>query len=303
MNMTQLKGLTTNHLPGPPTLDDLCNGGATSTPTTSLSAATLTPQMREEVRYMYIHEYADGLNKLFETQWYTTHGLERLFANYELCRLFADTLELFAKSHEYELTRQMPLRECKLVFDLMKLPRQVPYANSADVELQTLLGRLTAVECLITGRTQLSSPTSIGALQTKAEPRQSMFWKHLGDAISQSTLCEAHWGLPTVPYARENSREALVRMACVLDKIEARDFLYSGALIRHVGPPLFKSRSSQPADTGTTTTLHDFWTLGEREQTVVAKKFLEDVASGNGTTQVIMRLGGAIIRSWRYWSS
>ena len=280
---------------GPPTLDDLCN----LNPSVPLLAShnPLTTQQREEIKYMYVQEYAQGLNKLFETTWYTTHGLERLFANYALCHLFADTLDLFAtSSHEYERTRHIPSHECKLVFDLMRLPRQVTYAGPADAELQTLLSRLMVVECLVTGRTQLSSPT--GMVQG-SDVRQTRFWKVLGDAISQHCLCESHWGLPIVPNARENAQEALMGLECLLDHIESRDVLYSTAVWRHVGPEIVRVQNQL----GQGAKSFDAWSEHWWDQAATTRKFLEDVASGQGTTQVIMRMAGATVRSWRYWQN
>lgn len=89
---------------------------------------------------MYVHEYADGLNKLLETQWYTTNGLERLFANFTLQQQFAGTLQLFGrtKSTSFDEYLRLPPMERKLVLELMLLPMKVPGPNPSDTELQTV---------------------------------------------------------------------------------------------------------------------------------------------------------------------
>ena len=300
--LTITRGLTTNMgNSGPPTMMDLCNVGGVEAHTPRIRESSST-QSREEIKYMFIHEYADGLNKLLETQWYTVHGIERLFAHHELCEEFAGTLELFAntKSNQFEQMRWLPPAESKLVWQLMQLPRCVSNPNPADTDLQTVIARLEVLECLITGRTILRSPTSFGPPQPGMDPRQSFFWRNLGDAVTQSTLCNAHWGLPTVPNAFSNAEVALRSMKSVLDNIEPRDVLYSAAVLRHLGP-----RHVAALSTAVTYPVNmpqlDPQGQQERAKVAVAKRFLEDEASGRGTTQVIQRVCGMVVRSWSYW--
>ena len=125
---------------GPPSLADLCKIGGIDFPTPRCT--NFDKHMREEIKYMYMHEYADGLNKLLETQWYTNNGLDRLFANFQLQQQFAGTLELFAKTKttNFDEFLRLPPCERKLVTELMLLPMKVPNPNPGDTELQTVSG-------------------------------------------------------------------------------------------------------------------------------------------------------------------
>ncbi|KAL9088797.1 MAG: hypothetical protein Q9159_002908 [Coniocarpon cinnabarinum] len=279
---------------GPPSLHDLCKIGGTEFPTPRSN--TVDQHMREEIKYMYMHEYADGLNKLLETQWYTTNGLDRLFANFQLQQQFAGTLELFSstKNNNFDEYIRLPPTERKLVTELMLLPMKVANPNPGDTELQTVISRLHVLDCLLTGRVIQSSPTSLGGLpQPGMDTRQSHFWKFLGECITHATLCNPQYGVPSWSNAFDNASNALAQMKLVLDGLENRDVLYSMAVLRHLGPRHLQAiaRAEGIAPDGQV----------ERMRVAVAKKFLEDEASGAGTTQVIQRICGMLLTGLSHW--
>lgn len=156
-----------------------------------------------------------------------------------------------------------------------------------------VISRLHVLECLLTGRTIQSSPIIGGLPQPGMDPRQSHFWKHLGECVTQSTLCNMQYGIPTWPEAYRNASGALSSMRQVLDGMENRDVLYSMAVLRHLGPRhlpnLGRGESAPPGSEK------------ERSMVAVAKKFLEDQASGWGTTQVIQRVCGMVMTGLNHW--
>ena len=78
----------------------------------------------------------------------------------------------------------------------------------------------------------------------------------------------------------------------VLDGLENRDVLYSMAVLRHLGP-----RHLQPLARGEPPGVYPH----ERAQVAVAKKFVEDQASGWGTTQVVQRVAGMVLTGLNHW--
>lgn len=258
-----------------------------------------------------------------------THTLV-LFAN--LLQLFQDTTP-----EQYDNMRKLPSAESELVWELMKLARCVP-ADLADQspELQVVLNRLLVVEHLTTGQVMPEGPVAPEVIANTSHvkhPARVAFWKHLSSFVSHrkpvSTSSNTSSSRATPATANSSSdsavvdpaistdpsseswtpadaRAALTKMRSVLGEQENRDVLYSMAVVRHLGPrfpgevgPGLSAGADNGDGSGSGNGNGNAATdKQELDRLRVAKRFLEDEASGNGLTQVVQRLCGMAVRSW-----
>lgn len=164
--------------------------------------------------------------------------------------------------------------------------------HKPDYDLATASVRLDAIEALITGEHTESNPLShYPAREPAANPstlpdqlvqRSLDFWSTVGHFL---TLHDDE-----ASSAKEID-DTLARTRTLLDTMENRDVIYSIAIARHLGQRWTDFPRSFPQPI--TTNEKDAGT-----KLYVAQKFLEQEASGKGTTQVVMRLCGMVLRSW-----
>jgi white-opaque regulator 2 len=255
---------------------------------------------QEQVRNVFTQDYAPGLDKLLETDWYSTAGLECLLANNEICQMFSYLLERFraVSGTDYEAIKYIPSLEAKVTWNLLCLPRTASTTASNGVKSESSQGsqsgpelklrevqdRLTVFESLITGFALESNPllslTYHAEATTTPAPTQKQieidFWKHLGNYVS----------------IKDNAKEidtALSHMRQILHQQENRDVIYSIAIVRHLGKKLPEFHPQQAYSNSE---------QDDQTKLVIAKKFLEDEAN-NGMTQVISRLAGMAVVSWQ----
>ena len=143
--------------------------------------------------------------------------------------------------------------------------------------------RLTVFETLLTGKVAttnvLTAPVPGSADHHRL--RELEFWYNLGNFV---TLQDGEGDAAT------RIDDTLSSLRNLLDGRENRDVLYSIAVVRAIGPRVAEYNNED-------TPLH----LDEsdnKSKLLVAKKFVADEASGNGTTNVIRRLCELANRSW-----
>ncbi|KAK5141119.1 hypothetical protein LTR04_002722 [Oleoguttula sp. CCFEE 6159] len=255
----------------------------------------IPPDMITEIQKLFAKEYAPGLDKLFETTWYSTKGMTKLMNDNRACEVFEHMIGHFAntRSHNYEAMQMLPNIEARTIWSLMCLPRSTePSSNEVnghveeDDQTKELLQRLDIFEHLLTNR-YLDAAKVPPWPEFHAEMGQTkwielQFWHLLGKFISlrEDDASSAKDVDPT-----------LIQTRGILNMLENRDVLYSIAVARYLGPRfpgfpehLGQAYNNNPED--------------ERTRLVIAKSFIEVEAAGKGTTQVIQRVCGMTLKSW-----
>ncbi|KAI9653641.1 MAG: hypothetical protein M1821_006988 [Bathelium mastoideum] len=268
----------------------------------------LPPDLREEVKTIYAREYAPGLDRLFETTWYTTTGLMRITHYPQLCEEVDHVLSEMRRvqSEDHEGQRRLESLETKMIWNLACMCRLAPPAGFSptprDPEDQTKLAevqlRLGIVEGLLCS-TNPPARTTNGTIDFRTptaypEPKTNQivyfsreFWRCLGLFVSLPPKDPS-------PSTVRNAEQALGTLRGILQMLENRDVLYSIAIARHYGSrlPEFPNQGPQA------------WNNDDsdvRTKVAVAKRFCEDEAGGKGTTQVVQRICGMAVRSWSMW--
>ncbi len=251
----------------------------------------------EEIKVLYSRDYAPGLDRWLETNWYSTKGFSRLMADTRVLEMFAHLLEQFRTvQNDYEGLRRLPSLEARLVWNLFCLCRAPSAATSngangttpggVDQHTQEVLKRLEVFEYLVTNRTVETNPAEQIALPPRPDYWKDLevkFWRYLGTVVSRR---------PQDPDGARVIQYSLGECRNLLGQLENRDVIYSMAIARHVGPrvPEFPNNLHQPYNNDD---------ADERTKLFIAKRFIEDEAQGKGTTQVIQRLCDMSIKSWQ----
>lgn len=251
----------------------------------------IAPAQYDRIRYLYLNEYAPGLDALLETRWYTQAGLECLLANPNHCAAFVGMLKLFedTKSDNYDQMRLLPLTESRMIWHLMCMPRAQSWALIHEPIMDEVMRRLDVFESLLTGK-PYSTPSSEGLplLQPGTrEYRQQTYWRELSSFV-------AYTKTSVQPAQEKTGLQALIRMRQLLDGMENRDVLYSLAVVRHYGPRTKGKVNQEHGGVEVGGQLNE----EEKAAFAVAKKYVEDEAAGKGTSQVMQRVCGMAVRSW-----
>ena len=246
--------------------------------------------------------YASGMDKFFETRWFSERGLGHLLANSVLCDQFVNLIRRFAMNQqdpayavELRITHSL---EAMVVWSMLGMCRKVAFikSESEEIDAEDLTAgvveaskRVEIFEALVTGN--YLSPESAqtepskangSALEGQLKTREIEFWSLVNRflAIREDS-----------PTAMKDINETLTSCRNLLESREQRDVLYSIMVARYFGPKLqgFPNQMKQPETNDET----DIST-----KLTVAKRFLEDEAGGRGTNQVVQRLSGIAVRSW-----
>jgi len=278
---------------GKRTLNDLLALGGAPPPPPAIDINT-QPQQLDEVKHLYYSIYAPGLESFLESKWFSSKGLAQLLASRPLLDQFASLLAQFARTtpndpKEIQYTTSV---EARVVWALASMVRTAPNEQVANGEYKQTPGpddpneaanRLTVFETLLTGKVAttnvLTAPVPGSADHHRL--RELEFWYNLGNFV---TLQDGEGDAAT------RIDDTLSSLRNLLDGRENRDVLYSIAVVRAIGPRVAEYNNED-------TPLH----LDEsdnKSKLLVAKKFVADEASGNGTTNVIRRLCELANRSW-----
>ena len=265
------------------------------TPTSDLQ---IEPAMMNEIKLLYVRDYAPGLDRFLETSWYSTKGSSLLISHNKICEMFADLIKKFRmiNSNNYNGMRQIASMEARLVWNLVTLPRlsppsPAPETNGSttpkvmDEQLSNVKRRLSTLEALLTNNALDTNfvPEADGTSSVPpANSYEIEFWRNLGLFAALSE---------TSPDSKEKIENALNSMRNVLGQLENRDVLYSIAVARYYGLRVaeFPGGMQQAFSTDDS---------DRHTKLFIAKHFIEQEANGKGTTQVIQRFCGMAVRSW-----
>jgi len=261
-------------------------------PPTPQLLVPITPTQHDRMCYLYMNEYAAGMDSLFETTWYTQQGLEHLLQNQRYCIAFVGMLKLFeeTKSDNYDQMRLLPLTESRMIWWLMTMPRSLAWTLNEPL-LEEVTQRLDIFESLLTGKEYKPPPNQpqIRPQNGTLDYQRQLFWRELSNLASTHLIRKTVTNTPTAA-----ATEVLSRLRNLLCGLESRDVLYSIAAVRHYGPHTKGEVLQRGSDVAVGGNLKE----DERGRFAVAKKFVEDEAAGKGTNQVVQRACGMAVRSW-----
>lgn len=244
-----------------------------------------SPAMQQEVADFYMFHYAPGLNRVFETDWYTTQGLRQLQANPSL-HDFVSQCEVQLKArtdhpNDPNVTGQTRSLEARLVWHLAAMP-------TATTSFPELVARVDTLENLLTGQfldpSRVPPPPQPDTDQPAAKYNEQAFWRQLGRFVSARDDRQD-------PVAAKQVNDAFGAMRGMLGMLENRDVLYSIAIGRHIGGrmPEFHPNRHLVASTNDP---HD-----DMNKLTVAHHFVEN-EDQRGTSTVIQRVCGMALRCW-----
>lgn len=237
---------------------------------------------QQDVENLYRLHYAAGLDKFFETTWYSSRGPAHLRQDTLLLDFVAQCEEQF-RNPDADQMQGLPSLEARLVWQLAIMPRSTSNYDPLAVDL---LPRIDIIENLLTGHHlpyDRVPPAPTHAQQADAvKYNEVYFWHQLGSLTSYRDDGEE-------PLTIQAINDALDTMRSILGVMENRDVLYSIAILRYIGGRMdgFDPRQQLPASDDS----NDNMTKLE-----VARRHVE-FEDQKGTTQVIQRICGMAMRS------
>lgn len=273
----------------------------TSPPPRDINSQPFYSTQIEEVRNMFSIDYAPGLDRFFETTWYTTQGLQVLLGDKDLLNFCIHCVDRFRRAaNEPSQARGIFSLEAKLVWQLACLAETAEAeqgahpSNHASPELRGVLKRVKVIEHLLCAsylqeadippHPQTAPPDAKAAPEQYAQWIQDSFWHHLALFL---TVHDDNYNNSVNDIA-----STMTAMRNILSMLENRDVLYSMAIARHFGGRMqhyFPDKilvSNNPADPE-----------DPISKLSIAMRFLAD-EDGGGTTQVVQRMCGMARRSW-----
>lgn len=278
--------------------------GPAADPLPANSNSSQDPGVIDELKHLYHSIYSIGLENFLETKYFPIKGVSRLLSDKPLLEQFIVLIEHFARTPSNDnagLSRVMCV-ETRLIWALANMVRAAAATNdttngsdkpedqaappSPEDPVQAA-HRLTVFENLLTFNFAESNPLykvnpdTWDYHKNYHKGRELEFWYQLGDFV---TIKDSD------PEAGQRIDEILLKMRNLLDGRENRDVLYSVAVVRAIG--------NRVADFAEQEVPHHLDETDDRNKLFVAKKFIRDESSGNGTTNVIRRLCDMVLRSW-----
>lgn len=283
-------------------IDDLFCINGHAPPLPHIPPAPLPPARVDEVRLVFTRDYAPGLDKVLETDWYSKRSWPTLIQHQRLLSLFDQMLDRFKtiRSDDFngnQLTRSM---ETMVVWEILSMIRS-PYAAPDDSggpmtedihQLREAQTRLDALEALLTNSILVRNPTQDVRYDYQLHNTKQWeidFWRLLGQFVAPTPI--ANTTDTPLPPQQPTTEDTLLACRNILAMLENRDVLYSVMICRYYGPKLpgwpdvtGEPYSNNPEDA--------------RNKVFIARKFIEDEAGGKGTNQVIQRICDMSIRAW-----
>lgn len=201
----------------------------------------LPPHAQQEVDDVYKYHFAQGLDQMFETPWYSQSGPAQLRGDVALSSFLYECCQSF-KAATPDTHYSTQALEARLVWMLAVMPRAKELSEGGPARAW-LLPRIRALECLLTG--QLMSPADIPLappLRTSdnRDPsvQQQSFWYFMG-------VFAATHNIEVARECYEGISEILHQCRDMLNRIEARDIVYSIAAARHYSLPASQMVNTQ----------------------------------------------------------
>ncbi|KAI1456362.1 hypothetical protein F4805DRAFT_475920 [Annulohypoxylon moriforme] len=255
----------------------------------------LTSEKLAEVRDLYDQVYAPGLEKFFETEWYTKpRGISTLVSNTAINQMLAGFLQSVAKTDANDVAgmQYSANLEFRVVWDLASLVYASEYKINVGEQLalpddgSEARNRVTVFEVLLSGDylelNPLQQPPANADIRLH-RIREFKFWFFLAEFLRVKDQ-------PGVD-AMGQRDYILGQLRELLDGRENRDVLYSLAVIRALAPNL-------PPDFESTLPPH----LDEsdpKNKLAVARKFIQDESQvTGGTTNVVRRFSELAVRAF-----
>jgi len=257
--------------------------------------------MLNEISILYYKDYAQGMDALFETNWYITRSRDLLHADKDLLELFAFLISLMAdtKTEDFKGQNAIKSLEAKVTWRLMCLCRQPaadvpPLPNAqpgapltqAGEQILELRIRLDVFEHALTNRFTNGNITATIPYNSRdrmpsLKKYEVDFWHLVGEFVS------IHQDRPL---GSIDADRCLATARTSLGQLENRDIIYSILIARHFG-----GRTAQFPHSFNSVFNND--ESDERTKLFVAKKFLED-ESQRATHQVMQRVCNLAIACW-----
>ncbi|PYI18634.1 hypothetical protein BO99DRAFT_334874 [Aspergillus violaceofuscus CBS 115571] len=258
---------------------------------------SLPPNRLEEIQAVFLATYAPAIDKFFETRWFQDKALPHLLANAQLMAEYSALIDAFndPNLNDPNVVARLESFEASVVWSSMTLCRHVMNVSGGaqpEYDLLASAKRLDVIEAMITGEHLDSNPLSQFPTREPAANPPS-----LPDQLTQRSLdfwSAVGYFLTLHDNEASSAKEiddTLARCRTLLDTYENRDVIYSIAIARHLGQRWADFPRSFPQPI----------TTNEKDagaKLYVAQKFLEQEAGGKGTTQVIKRICGMVVRSW-----
>ncbi|KAI2609327.1 uncharacterized protein GGS25DRAFT_484199 [Hypoxylon fragiforme] len=255
----------------------------------------LTSERLAEVRDLYDQVYAPGLEKFFETEWYTKpQGVSALISNAAVNEMLAGFLQSMAKTDANDVAgmQYSANLEFRVVWDLASLVYTSEYKVNVGDRLppsddgSEARNRVSVFEALLSGdyldQNPLHPPPANSDIRLH-RIREFKFWYWLAEFLR---LVDQ----PGMDMLRQRDY-FLGQMRELLDGRENRDVLYSLAVIRALAPNF-------PPDFESTLPPH----LDEsdpKNKLAVARKFVQDESQvTGGTTNVVRRFAELAVRAF-----
>lgn len=245
----------------------------------------------KEIEAYYKFHYAVGLDRLFETSWYSTRGFSCLQRDQSLLDFTAQCMHrMMSTADDPASVNACKSLEARLVWKLATMPRSESSSNgmngaTTDQLTSEVLRRVDTLEYLLTGQFLPESSIPPQGFKNDSAPHSAhTFWHNLGSFTS------IHDDVSNSDNHRDINH-ALAILRGILGGHETRDVLYSIAIARYIGgrlpeynpPNRITSQTDDPND--------------EVKKLQIAHDFVatEDV---KGSSQVIQRVCGMALRSW-----
>ncbi|KAI8962988.1 hypothetical protein F5Y11DRAFT_347014 [Daldinia sp. FL1419] len=255
----------------------------------------LTNDKLADVRDLYDQVYAPGLEKFFETEWYTKpQGVSALMSNTAVNEMLAGFLQSMAKTDANDVAgmQYSANLEFRVVWDLTTLVYISEYKINTGEHLplpddgSEARNRVAVFEALLSGEhldQNLLHPPPASADIRLHRVREFKFWYLLAEFLRVRDQ-------PGVDATRQRDY-FLGQLRELLDGRENRDVLYSLAVIRALAPNF-------PPDFESTLPPH----LDEtdpKSKLAVARKFIQDESQvTGGTTNVVRRFSELAVRAF-----
>ena len=302
----------------PLSIEEILDVGSGHPPPAIPLPSGLEPADRQVITGLFEHLYAPYIDKFLETKWFTNRGLDHLLNNVILLEKYKILKSRFIYTpandmREYLVTQSL---EAHIIWETMLLARQVSLSvaatNDPSSSIEIMEGvhdvakRINAFEALVTNQklnpaNTLPEPTKSGATSPAGRPalqeqllsREQNFWYFTSKFCA---LRDDAKSLEENPV--EEIDKVLTDMRLLLDSRENRDILYSMAVIRHVGHKLATRAAAQAAGESTVGQLVSNNEDDPATKVNVARRFIQEEASGKGTNQVTQRVCGMAVMAW-----